>query len=303
MRIRLYAAATAAATALVLAPAASADPAPVTGVELNQPADQVVAVEAKFNLTNDAEVGIRELRKLRGDMWDQNVPFDGQPLRTVAAEAGLTTRDQYVNAVQLDTGYNLIALQRAAEAAKQFSHTRPFNDQCKEQCGKEFSATIGGKGGWGANLHSAANMERAMQGWGYGEVAALKRLNGRWSDNQSSLTGHLHNFLKPSVTRVGFAGAVTAEGEASAAVVGHEVTNANSMPEGSQKTVLHRPANKNETPNTTPKKLVYAGIGDKSPADVRRIVGIVLTVLSILVAVVKIIEPQLRPIADKFMGR
>ena len=86
MRIRLYAAATAAATALVLAPAASADPAPVTGVELNQPADQVIALETKFNLTNDAETGISELRKLRGDMWDQHVPYDGKPLRTVAAE-------------------------------------------------------------------------------------------------------------------------------------------------------------------------------------------------------------------------
>ena len=44
MRTRLIAATTAAATALTLAPFAAADPAPVTGVELNQPADQVIAV-------------------------------------------------------------------------------------------------------------------------------------------------------------------------------------------------------------------------------------------------------------------
>lgn len=272
-------------------------------MELNQPADQVIALETKFNLTNDAETGISELRKLRGDMWDQNVPYDGKPLRTVAAEQGLDTREKYVNAVQLDTGYNLIALQRAVEAAKKFAHVRPFNATCTDNCGPEDTATIGGKGGWGANLHSTANMSRAMQGWGYGELADLKRLNGKWSDDKNSMTGHLHTFLNPTVTRVGFAGAVTAEGEASAAVVGYKPTDVESMPQGSQKVVLHRPADGNETPNITPKKLVFAGVGDKSPDDVRRTVGIVLTVLSILAAIVKFIEPYLRPIADKFMGR
>ena len=104
MRTRLIAATTAAATALMLAPFAAADPAPVTGVELNQPADQVIAVEAKFNLTSDQQIAMRELRKLRGDMWDRNVPFNGTTLRQAAAKHGLTSRDAYVNAAQYDAG-------------------------------------------------------------------------------------------------------------------------------------------------------------------------------------------------------
>ena len=94
----------------MLAPFAAADPAPVTGVELNQPADQVIAVEAKFNLTSDQEIAMRELRKLRGDMWDRNVPFDGTTLRQAAAKHGLTSRDAYVNAAQYDAGLSRIAL-------------------------------------------------------------------------------------------------------------------------------------------------------------------------------------------------
>ena len=86
-------------------------------MELNQPADQVIAVEAKFNLTSDQEIAMRELRKLRGDMWDRNVPFDGTTLRQAAAKHGLTSRDAYVNAAQYDAGLSRIALQRDAGQA------------------------------------------------------------------------------------------------------------------------------------------------------------------------------------------
>jgi len=87
-------------------PVANADPAPFTYVELNQPSSQTVAVEAQFNLTADSEVGIAGVRALRADMWDKNVPFNGMPLRDVAAQSGFKTRDAYVNAVQPDYGFS-----------------------------------------------------------------------------------------------------------------------------------------------------------------------------------------------------
>ena len=277
-------------------------------MELNQPADQVIAVEAKFDLTSDQNVGMEELRKLRGAMWDQNVPFlelrgaGNTRLRDVAANYGLDTRDKYVNAIQVDTGYNLIALQRATEAAEFMGHDRPHNSTCaaNANCGSEATATINGKGGYGTNLHSTSNISRAMQGWGFGELVALKRLGGAFSADQRNLSGHLHTLINPANTRIGFAGVVTAEGEASAAAVGSEATGVTVMPQGEQTTVLHRPANSGEKPSTTPKKLI---LGGASMSEIRRIISIVLTVLTIASALVKFIEPQLRPLVDQYLRR
>lgn len=278
-----------AAAALTVAPFAQADPAPVTGVELNQPAAQVIAVEAKYNLTSDQEVGMRELRKLRGEMWDKNVPYDGSTLRQVAAKAGLTTRDAYVNAVQFDHGLAVIALQRAVEETRNFNHERPYNSTCYGNCGAESSATIGGKGAFGQNLHSTGSMASAMHGWGVKEERALRATNGEWSADTRTMNGHLHNFLNPKVTYVGFAGAVTAEGEASAASLATAptgVTSFTAQQQGAQKQVLHRPAAAGETPSTTPKKLSVTqrtpDITGSVDPEIARILNIVISVISIL---------------------
>ncbi len=295
---RTVAAGLATAVTLSLAPYAAADPAPFTRVELNQPANQVIAVEARFNLTSDQEIGVRELRKLRGAVWDQNVPFNGQPIRTVAAKQGLTTREAYVNAIVADQGYALISLQRAAEAAVKFKHDRPYNATCYGNCGKESTATVGGKGGYGQNLSGSASMSYAMQSWGTNEIPALKRLNGRWSDNQANLTGHLHNFINPSVTRVGFASVQTAEGQASAAAVGFTGTDVTSFPQGQRTEVLHRPANQGEAPNLLAKKLsVKAPVAapqTTGDSQATTIVGVILAILAILSAIYKFIEPMLK---------
>lgn len=286
MHIRLLAATTSAAAALTLAPFAAADPAPVTGVELNQPAGQVVAVEAKFNLTSDQDTAMRELRKLRGDMWDRNVAFDGMTLRQAAAKQGLKTRQAYVDAAQYDAGLSRVALQRGAEAAQFFRHERPYNATCTANCGDTGTATYKGKAGAGENLHSAANMGKAMQDWGYGEVGDLVRANGHFNTGN----GHLHNLLDPQLKRYGFASVVTAEGEASVTAAGWTTAGSERI-EGEQNTVLHRPANGRETPNTTPKKLVFGG---SSPRDIVAIITAVLTVLSVLQALYKFFEPQIQ---------
>ena len=289
MRTRLIAATTAAATALTLAPFAAADPAPVTGVELNQPADQVIAVEARFNLTSDQETAMRELRKLRGDMWDRNVPFDGTTLRQAAAKQGLTSRQAYVDAAQYDAGLSRIALQRGAEAAEFFRHQRPYNSTCTTNCGAITTATYKGKAAPGENLHSVASMGKAMQDWGYGEVNALVRANGHFNNGN----GHLYNLLSPRMRYYGFASVVTAEGEASVTSTCGVGAGSEGIA-GEQNTVLHRPANRGEKPSTTPKKLVFGGAGSSSsPREVLSIIATVLTVLSVLQTLYKFAEPQI----------
>ena len=259
-------------------------------MELNQPADQVIAVEAKFNLTSDQEIAMRELRKLRGDMWDRNVPFNGTTLRQAAAEHGLTSRDAYVNAAQYNAGLSRIALQRGAEAAKFFRHQRPYNSTCTNNCGDIDTATFKGKAAPGENLHSTASMDKAMQGWGYGEVDDLIRANGHFNNGN----GHLHNLLDPRMRSYGFASVVTAEGEASVTST-CSIGAGNEGIEGEQNTVLHRPANGSEKPSSTPKKLVFGGAGSSSsPREIISIIAAVLTVLSVLQALFKFVEPQLQ---------
>ena len=109
------AATVAAAATLTLAPAALAETAPVTGVELGTSVQKSVAVNARFDFTEAYTVGLPQLKKLRGEMWDQNVPFNKTTLRAAAAAHGLTTKEAYVNAVQIDPDLTRIAVQRAAE--------------------------------------------------------------------------------------------------------------------------------------------------------------------------------------------
>lgn len=260
-------------------------------MELNQPADQTIAVEARFNLTRDAEVGMRELRAIRARMWDENPMYlakfphqtQNTRLQDVARMAGLDTKDKYVNAVQLDQGYSAIALQRAVEAAVLFDHKRPYNGTCTAvsgTCGDEGSATINGRGGFGQNLHSEGDINVAMRGWGDGEVRALKATGGEWSSRKTAMNGHLHNFLNPWITRVGFASVVTAEGEASAATLGWNGTGVATFPEGQRAEVLTRPAASNETPSSTPKK--FGVLDGGSSSDLKSVIGIIVAVVSLI---------------------
>ena len=291
MKTRLTAAAVAAATAIALAPAASADPAPYTGVELNQPASQTVAVEAKFNLTDDQEVGMRELRKLRGEMWDKNVPFNGSPLRQAAP-----SREAYVNGIAYDPGYALIALQRAVEEQHIFGmgmdHSRPYNSTNYGNAGSAFTATINGHASSGENLHSVANMSKAMRDWGFGEVTALRAANGNWNTSN----GHLHSLINPANRYVGFAAAFTRNGESAAAIVGTKPTGVRSLrtdQTGSQVQVLYRPASGSETPSADPQTLGSMASSEVSPQYVLQIISVILTALSALSALYNFAKPYL----------
>ena len=59
--------------------------------------------------------------------------------------------------------------------------------------------------------------------------------------------------------------------------------------------VLHRPADGREKPSTTPKKLVFGGTGSSSsPKEIVSIIGTVLTVLSLLQALYRFVQPQIQ---------
>lgn len=299
MRTRTLSVAVATATALATMPVANADPAPFTYVELNQPSSQTVAVEAQFNLTADAEVGIAGVRALRADMWDKNVPFNGMPLRDAAAKAGLKTRDDYVNAVQSDYGLSLVALQRGVEASKLFRHERMYNSTCYGNCGSIYTATINGSKSGGENLAPVSSITWSMKMWGPDEEDALRATNGKFNDRN----GHLHNFLNPGMRYFGFAGVTTSEGQASAATFNYSPTGVKPQAGGAQTQTLYRPAGAGENVTAAPQASApeieksrsekaagqaprqVPGTAAGTKADVGTVLGILAAVISLIGAI------------------
>ncbi|MDO5032563.1 CAP domain-containing protein [Corynebacterium sp.] len=251
MRSRLFAVFTAAA--LAMAPLqASADPAPVTGVEINHPLSQAVAVKATFDF-NDGRVGFDAARQLRGEMWDINPLWNGQRLREAASSHGLNTKQKYMDALIYDAGLSKIAVQRAVEASKKFEHARTANNYCQlgapSACRAEATATINGRGGWGNNLAAGYGSMRAtvLDGWGHGELAALNAANGRFN----GANGHLYQLLNPDNRYMGF-GFVSVPGStygtAAASTFANGPTTVTSAPAGRQTVYLYRAAEGAERP-------------------------------------------------------
>ncbi|MDU0479484.1 Rib/alpha-like domain-containing protein [Staphylococcus chromogenes] len=180
---------------------AEAEPALVTGVELGVPTDQTIGAAAEVNFAASRTVGIPALKQLRGQMWDLNVPFDGQPLRVVAASHGLASRDAYVNAVRSDAALTAIAVQRAfEETVPPLDHDRPG------PMSSTWSATYGDEGSmsaenlaWGYQQHDLKYMITEM--WGQGELDELRNNRGyRYPET----SGHLHTLIDPQNRYFGF---------------------------------------------------------------------------------------------------
>ena len=301
MRFRSLAVAACAATALAVAPTASADPAPFTGVELNQPADQVVTFEANFDLTRDNEVALQKVRELRADMWDRNVPFNGETLQYAAKVNGLKTKEAYVNEVRIDHGYALIALQRALEEAGGIDHTRPYNGTCTNECGSPWTAKLDGAQSFGENVSSSGDISQAMRGWGQNEVDDLYDANGE--SNREN--GHLHSMIDPKNRYFGVATVRTAEGDSAAMQVAHRKSGTTEFPEGARTEALARPAHTGETPSTKPVPLPkqQGGQGTQGTVSVgepstAKIIGIIFAIVGLLATVFNFAQqylPQLMP--------
>ena len=284
------------ATALTLVPlqAANAEPAPVTGVELGTSLSNAVAVNARFDFSDAETVGLPALRRLRAEMWDINpayVPYGseetGTRLQDIARKNGLTTKDAYVNAFQIDPDLTRIAVQRAAE--------QPLGSLTHDRA---VPAAINGKSASGEALALGRNLEGAiLQAWGHGELRALQSAGGEW--NLSN--GHLHYLLNPANRSFGFGHvSVYANGsfyEYTAGISASAAASGASLPAGKQELNLYRPARSGETPTgeqpfRAPAKpnlgnTVGTGVSGSS-ADVKTIISIisaVITLISVLAGV------------------
>lgn len=176
----------------------------VTGVVLktssNTEATKTVSYKATLSQAGLKTPAINALKQLRGQMWDENVPFDGSTLQQVAQSKGYNTKDEYVNGFTWDADLEKIAIQRAAESAVhgKIDHMRTNSDDVfsakVKNTGRSMNAEILA---WGnPNIASAI-----IYGWGNGEKQALIDNDG----NHNAANGHLYTLINPRNKAYGFA--------------------------------------------------------------------------------------------------
>lgn len=316
MRHRLLTAAVATSLALSLSPAvASAEPAPLTGVELNTTTANSVAVDATFDYAAAQNAGLPALKKLRGEMWDRNPYFnlDGKAgtthLRDIATQYGLNTKEEYVNAVSVDNALTRIAVQRAVEASTKFDHKRPDGTSAD-------TATFNGRSHFSENLGAGTALREAVYRlWGYGELNGLNNAGGSFYGG-----GHLHMLLDPRYHYFGF-GEVTVPGTEygtyTVAKASPDAFGGTALETGMQRAWLYRAPNPGEQPtglksgkpapqapvnpqpkpnqpsnpsnpsagNNTDQSNGLNESGGGSSADLNKIIGIVFGILSLLGAI------------------
>lgn len=309
MRSRLLAASVTASLALTLAPAvANAEPAPLTGVELNKNVSQSVAVDATFDYAAARNIGLPALKQLRGEMWDRNPLFNNSNTRAttrlqdVARQNGLDTKQKYVDAVAIDDGLTRIAIQRAAEQGALWGHTRPDGTDA-------FTAKVNGRQSWGESLGAGTKLrESILQSWGRGELEKLNANGGAFSGGG----GHLHMMINPVNRYYGFGEVAipgTEYGTYTAASTSTTSGTSTPMQSGRQRVWLYRAPKAGEAPtgikqgtpgsasqstpsqNTpsqnTPGRVdqnpgAGTGTGTVTNVDINAVIGIIFGVLSLL---------------------
>ena len=139
----------------------------------------------------DLSATIELVRQLREKAWDENLPFDGEPLQDL-----YTDRDAYTSAVYWGPGLAEAAQIRAKEQAKAFGHTRPDGTNWDTV----FSQAPGIKGEILAKDLTSLN-DAITKAWGENEFQALIDANGNLTDGNS----HLYQLLSGQLSHIGFA--------------------------------------------------------------------------------------------------
>lgn len=159
----------------------SANTATDLGVSLGNSGHSGVVVTVPTTLNQSAvkTEALAAIKKLRAEMWDRNPKYNGRPLRDVASQSGLTTKQAYVDAIKWDTTLEKFAIQRSVEIQYQFTHTRLDGSQ---------------EGIENENIAMGPGVTHAIyQQWGYEELDDLEAANGQFN----GANGHLHNQLNP----------------------------------------------------------------------------------------------------------
>ena len=139
----------------------------------------------------DLSATIELVRQLREKAWDENLPFDGEPLQDL-----YTDRDAYTTAVYWAPGLAEAAQIRAKEQAKAYGHTRPDGTNWDTV----FSQAPAIKGEILARNLASLN-DAISKAWGEDEFQALIDANGNLNDANS----HLYQLLSGQLSHIGLA--------------------------------------------------------------------------------------------------
>ena len=148
----------------------------------------------------DLSAMIELVRQLREKAWDENLPFDGEPLQDL-----YTDRDAYTTALYWAPGLAEAAQIRAKEQAKAYGHTRPDGTNWDTV----FSQAPGIKGEILAKNLTSLN-DAIANAWGEDEFQALIDANGNLTDGNS----HLYQLLSGQLSHIGFAEFKDEQGDA-----------------------------------------------------------------------------------------
>ena len=188
----------------------------------------------------DLSTTIELVRQLREKAWDENLPFDGEPLQDL-----YTDRDAYTSAVYWAPGLAEAAQIRAKEQAKAFGHTRPDGTNWDTV----FSQAPGIKGEILAKDLTSLN-DAITKAWGEDEFQALIDANGNLTDANS----HLYQLLSGQLSHIGFAEFKDEQGDTYyvGILADEDIASGNALPlpEESESTTVEETAEDSTTTTT-----------------------------------------------------
>lgn len=181
----------------------------LTGIVLSSEPEVNKVVKLKGNIDSASinAYAIDAVKKVRSDMYDKNVPFNGKTLRQVVSELGYTSKAAYINDVRWNTTAERVAIQRAAETAyhNKFGHIRANGENIFTA--KDIEGLTSFYYFCSENLAWYPSFSSAFEAWTYGELEDLLAANGVANGEN----GHLHNIINPSSRFFGFAEIISDE--------------------------------------------------------------------------------------------
>lgn len=166
------------------------------GLELG--AGMQVRVPVRLRQGEVRRTAMNDFRAMRRRMWNANPPFDGKPLRTALAQAGIRSANEYAERVVWDHDAERVAIQRAAEQILTgIAHERPGT-------GEAFGLTLK-TGQYVSSENLACRPHRMSPSYGLKmweeELPQLIKHKGAFNGE----TGHLYLLLDPKLRFHAFA--------------------------------------------------------------------------------------------------
>ena len=171
----------------------------ITGVTLTKKTDgyKVVGVPVDLRQKEIKEQSIKAFRKVRRELYNENIYYYGEKIQDVAKKVGINNADEFANSPKWSSDLEKIAIQRLAEVLITNDHTRVFPDEdIFDMTVKENGSGFNGEVlAWGNDIYDSI-----VEQWIGGEKKANEDLKGKYSFSN----GHLLILMNPNLKSFAF---------------------------------------------------------------------------------------------------